>query len=74
MSGSGGVSVTAAARLRKDYMRLIKDPVPLVLAAPLPSNILEWFVDLLLHHFLNRKSLYCANCAYTLQYDFVFND
>jgi ubiquitin-conjugating enzyme E2 J2 len=41
-SGSGGVSVTASARLRKDYMRLVKDPVPYVLAAPLASNILEW--------------------------------
>ncbi len=41
-SGSCGVSVTAATRLRKDYMRLVKDPVPYLLAAPLPSNILEW--------------------------------
>ena len=36
------MSVTAATRLRKDYVRMIKDPVPYVLAAPLPSNILEW--------------------------------
>ncbi|XP_071494467.1 ubiquitin-conjugating enzyme E2 J2-like [Diadema setosum] len=36
------VNTTAAARLKQDYMRLKKDPVPYVTAEPLPSNILEW--------------------------------
>ena len=36
------VSGTASARLRADYMRLKRDPVPYVIAEPLPSNILEW--------------------------------
>lgn len=35
-------SNSAAARLRQDYLRLKKDPVPYVIAEPLPSNILEW--------------------------------
>jgi len=38
------VNTTATARLRQDYMRIMKDPVPYVRAAPLPSNILEWLV------------------------------
>lgn len=36
------VNTTATARLKQDYMRIIKDPVPYVQAVPLPSNILEW--------------------------------
>jgi len=36
------VSTTAAARLRKDYSRIMKDPVPFITAHPHPSNILEW--------------------------------
>ncbi len=40
---SGGVSITAAARLKKDYQRLMRDPVPFVTATPVASNILEWF-------------------------------
>jgi len=35
-------NTTATARLKQDYIRLIKDPVPYVAATPLPSNILEW--------------------------------
>ncbi|WKX95834.1 hypothetical protein Q1695_012351 [Nippostrongylus brasiliensis] len=35
-------SVTATARLKKDYARLLKEPVPYVRAAPLQENILEW--------------------------------
>ncbi|XP_060560018.1 ubiquitin-conjugating enzyme E2 J2-like [Ruditapes philippinarum] len=42
MSSSKRVNTTATARLRQDYMRIMKDPVPYVKAAPLPSNILEW--------------------------------
>lgn len=33
---------SATARLRQDYLRLKKDPIPYVTAEPLPSNILEW--------------------------------
>lgn len=33
---------SATARLKQDYMRLKTDPVPYVLAEPVPSNILEW--------------------------------
>ena len=33
---------TAVKRLRQDYIRIQRDPVPYVEAAPLPSNILEW--------------------------------
>ncbi|RCN25134.1 hypothetical protein ANCCAN_29155 [Ancylostoma caninum] len=35
-------SVTATARLKKDYAKLLKEPVPFVRAAPLQENILEW--------------------------------
>lgn len=33
---------TATQRLKQDYLRILKDPVPYVTAHPLPSNILEW--------------------------------
>ncbi|XP_046397087.1 ubiquitin-conjugating enzyme E2 J2 [Ischnura elegans] len=33
---------SATARLKQDYIRLKRDPVPYVVAEPLPSNILEW--------------------------------
>jgi len=36
---------SATARLKQDYLRLKKDPVPYVLAEPVPSNILEWQVS-----------------------------
>lgn len=36
------VNTTATARLKQDFLRLTKDPVPYVTAAPMPSNILEW--------------------------------
>ena len=36
------VNGTAASRLRQDYIRLMKDPVPYITAAPLPTNVLEW--------------------------------
>jgi len=48
MSGvSKRANTTASARLRQDYMRIKKDPVPYVIGAePLPSNILEWWETL----------------------------
>nr|KAF6508906.1 ubiquitin conjugating enzyme E2 J2 [Rousettus aegyptiacus] len=33
---------TATQRLKQDYLRIKKDPVPYIRAEPLPSNILEW--------------------------------
>ncbi len=33
---------SAVSRLRQDYLRLKKDPVPYIVAEPLPSNLLEW--------------------------------
>jgi len=33
---------SAVSRLKMDYMRLKKDPVPYIIAEPLPSNLLEW--------------------------------
>ncbi|XP_076179879.1 ubiquitin-conjugating enzyme E2 J2 [Ptiloglossa arizonensis] len=35
-------TTNATAILKQDYLRLKKDPVPYVLAEPVPSNILEW--------------------------------
>ncbi|KAI0213058.1 Ubiquitin-conjugating enzyme E2 J2 [Lamellibrachia satsuma] len=35
-------NTTATARLKQDYMRIRRDPVPYITAEPLPSNILEW--------------------------------
>ena len=34
--------ISAVTRLRMDYMRLKKDPVPYLVAEPVPSNLLEW--------------------------------
>ncbi|XP_002125717.2 ubiquitin-conjugating enzyme E2 J2 [Ciona intestinalis] len=42
MSKRSKVPITATQRLKQDYMRLKKDPVPYITAEPLPSNILEW--------------------------------
>ncbi|XP_070561894.1 ubiquitin-conjugating enzyme E2 J2-like [Ptychodera flava] len=36
------MNTTATARLKQDYIRIMRDPVPYVTAAPLHSNILEW--------------------------------
>nr|QBH73233.1 ubiquitin-conjugating enzyme E2 j2 [Xibalbanus tulumensis] len=33
---------SATARLKQDYLRIKRDPVPYVTAEPLPSNLLEW--------------------------------
>lgn len=42
MPQRSGVPVTAAKRLKMDRMQLAKDPVPYLVAEPLPSNLLEW--------------------------------
>ncbi|KAG6803125.1 ubiquitin-conjugating enzyme E2 J2-like [Apis laboriosa] len=36
------ITNSATARLKQDYLRLKKDPIPYVVAEPVPSNILEW--------------------------------
>jgi len=36
------VPITATQRLKQDYLRLKRDPVPYITAEPLPANILEW--------------------------------
>uniref|UniRef100_A0A8R1HME2 Ubiquitin-conjugating enzyme E2 J2 n=1 Tax=Caenorhabditis japonica TaxID=281687 RepID=A0A8R1HME2_CAEJA len=36
------VPQVATQRLKKDYMKLLKEPVPFMKAAPLETNILEW--------------------------------
>ena len=36
------VSTTATNRLKQDYLRLNRDPVPYVNAVPIPNNILIW--------------------------------
>jgi len=43
-SGKNGrtTTMTAVSRLRQDFLRLKKDPVPYIVAEPLPSNLLEW--------------------------------
>ena len=48
MASHKRVHTTAASRLRQDYLRIVKDPVPYITALPLPSNILEWFVRFVL--------------------------
>nr|CAD7408730.1 unnamed protein product [Timema poppensis] len=37
---------SVTARLKQDYLRLKKDPVPYVVAEPVPSNILEWVIHI----------------------------
>lgn len=41
-SKMGGPSISAVTRLKKDYQKLINDPVPYAIAVPLCTNILEW--------------------------------
>ena len=36
-------SMSATMRLKSDYMRIKRDPIPFIDAEPLPSNILEWY-------------------------------
>ena len=35
-------NITATSRLKSDYVKLMRDPIPYIVAEPLPSNILEW--------------------------------
>jgi ubiquitin-protein ligase len=61
MAAGGGATITAVTRLKKDYQKLIRDPVPYAIAAPLSSNILEWFI--LFFCLLNFKALCCDWCS-----------
>lgn len=43
-------NASASTRLRQDYLRIKKDPVPYIIGAePLPSNILEWYAAIDFH-------------------------
>jgi ubiquitin-conjugating enzyme E2 J2 len=52
------VSTTATARLKRDYMRLLKDPVPYIKAAPTSMNILVWHYVVFGNFYKHFKSLY----------------
>ncbi|KAM7363016.1 ubiquitin-conjugating enzyme E2 J2 isoform 1-T2 [Cochliomyia hominivorax] len=41
-NSSGRKQPTAVSRMKQDYMRLKRDPLPYITAEPLPNNILEW--------------------------------
>ncbi|KAH8329745.1 hypothetical protein KR074_004191 [Drosophila pseudoananassae] len=42
-SASGGrKQPTAVSRMKQDYLRLKRDPLPYITAEPMPNNILEW--------------------------------
>lgn len=51
---------SATVRLKQDYMRMNRDPVPYITAEPLPSNILEWYMNFIFCLFL--ISLTCFIC------------
>lgn len=38
----GSKNSSATQRLSQDYLRLKTDPVPYIVAEPLPANWLEW--------------------------------
>uniref|UniRef100_A0A8C1M5A3 Ubiquitin-conjugating enzyme E2 J2 n=1 Tax=Cyprinus carpio TaxID=7962 RepID=A0A8C1M5A3_CYPCA len=42
VGGNRKMTMTATLRLKQDYLRIRKEPVPYICAEPLPSNILEW--------------------------------
>ncbi|XP_037954029.1 ubiquitin-conjugating enzyme E2 J2-like [Teleopsis dalmanni] len=43
ISSTGGrKQPTAISRMKQDYMRLKRDPLPYITAEPLPNNLLEW--------------------------------
>lgn len=65
MASHKRVHTTATSRLRQDYLRIVKDPVPYITALPLPSNILEWFVRFVLQIIL-RLHLFSEVNSFTL--------
>ena len=36
--------ISSFRRLKQDYMMILKDPIPYVSVAPLPNDILEWYL------------------------------
>ena len=36
------MSTIGSLRLKKDYLKLKRDPIPFIIAEPLSSNIFEW--------------------------------
>lgn len=75
MASRKRVHTTAASRLRQDYIRIVKDPVPYITALPLPSNILEWFVQICfanLAYFIIRRLILLFSFFFILCYRLVF--
>lgn len=56
-TGNKRAPTTATQRLKQDYLRIKKDPVPYICAEPLPSNILEWYGPTGQYGFFPIKSL-----------------
>jgi ubiquitin-protein ligase len=54
---------SATERLRQDYIRLKKDPVPYVVAEPLASNILEWYASNVATHAKVKKNAFFTSKA-----------
>ena len=51
---TGMASSGAVARLKQDYMRIKHDPLPYIVAEPLPSDIFEWYLPLMCSAFLHE--------------------
>ena len=54
-------TATSTKRLRQDYLRIQRDPVPYVEATPLTSNILEWYKILFLASIYKCIKLSCVS-------------
>ena len=64
-------AVTALSRLKQDYLRLKKDPVPFISAEPLPSHMLEWhFVVEGPHDSPYRGGFYHGKLLFPKEYPF----
>ena len=62
---------SAVARLKQDYIRLKRDPVPYIVAEPLPSNILEWrYVVRGPDHSLYKGGLYHGKLVFPSEFPF----
>lgn len=59
-NGNKRAPTTATQRLKQDYLRIKKDPVPYICAEPLPSNILEWYKILF-------SSLHQTHCEHIMR-------
>ena len=64
-------AVTSLQRLKQDYLRLKKDPVPFISAEPLPSHMLEWhFVVEGPHDSPYRGGFYHGKLMFPKEYPF----